>query len=51
MGKLIHTDGDIYEGEWVNDKAHGIGTYIHKDGSNYEGQWYKDKQEGEGLII
>jgi hypothetical protein len=22
-GRLIHSDGDIYEGEWRNDKAHG----------------------------
>jgi len=21
-GRLIHADGDIYEGEWLNDKAH-----------------------------
>ena len=22
-GRLIHADGDVYEGDWVNDKAHG----------------------------
>jgi hypothetical protein len=22
-GTLIHADGDIYEGMWLNDKAHG----------------------------
>lgn len=22
-GRLIHSDGDVYEGEWRNDKAHG----------------------------
>jgi len=22
-GKLIHPDGDVYEGEWLNDKANG----------------------------
>lgn len=21
-GRLIHCDGDVYEGEWLNDKAH-----------------------------
>ena len=21
MGKLIHSDGDVYDGEWENDKA------------------------------
>ena len=22
-GRLIHSDGDVYEGDWKNDKAHG----------------------------
>jgi len=30
---LIHADGDVYEGEWVKDKAHGQGKYIHMDGA------------------
>ena len=28
-GKLIHVDGDIYEGEWAFDMAHGFGAYAH----------------------
>lgn len=27
-GRLIHADGDVYEGEWFNDKAHGYGIYL-----------------------
>ena len=42
-GRLIHADGDVYEGEWKDDKAHGIGCYNHTDGSKYEGEWYEDK--------
>lgn len=42
-GRLIHIDGDIYEGEWVDDKADGKGVYIHKDGASYSGDWVKDK--------
>ncbi len=35
-GRLIHSDGDVYEGEWMNDKNHGHGKYYHfKDGINY----------------
>ena len=34
-GRLIHSDGDVYTGEWVNDKAHGYGIYLHKDGASY----------------
>ena len=27
QGRLIHAEGDVYEGEWLNDKAHGFGKY------------------------
>jgi len=33
IGRLIHADGDVYEGEWLEDKAHGKGKYIHMDGA------------------
>lgn len=49
QGKLIHADGDIYEGEWKDDKANGIGIYIHVNGAKYEGEWLNDKQHGEGI--
>lgn len=39
----MHADGDVYEGEWVNDKAHGKGTYSHANGAYYNGDWVDDK--------
>lgn len=42
-GRLIHADGDSYEGEWKNDKANGQGKYLHLDGAKYEGGWLEDK--------
>ena len=27
-GRLIHADGDIYDGEWNNDKAQGKGKQL-----------------------
>ena len=39
QGRLIHSDGDVYEGEWRDDKAEGKGTYLHMDGSTYVGDW------------
>ena len=48
IGRLIHADGDVYEGEWKNDKAHGKGIYIHRDGASYTGEWFEDKQHGYG---
>jgi hypothetical protein len=36
-GKFSYVNGDVYDGEWENDKANGNGVYLHKDGSIYEG--------------
>ena len=33
-GRLIHADGDVYEGDLSYDKAHGKGIYIHRDGAD-----------------
>jgi hypothetical protein len=27
-GRLIHSDGDVYEGEWLNDKVINIIKFI-----------------------
>jgi hypothetical protein len=40
--------GDIYEGEWKDDKAHGYGVYHHLNGATYEGEWVEDRQNGKG---
>ena len=42
-GRLIHSDADVYEGDWLNEKAHGNGIYIHADGAKYVGDWKDDK--------
>jgi hypothetical protein len=39
----VHADGHIYEGQWINDKAHGKGTYSHANGAYYNGNWIDDK--------
>src|SRR5437016_1117757 len=39
----IYENGDIYEGEWKDDKEHGKGNKIYASGSlkghSYEGNW------------
>lgn len=35
MGRLIHSDGDVYIGNWENGHAMGYGEYIHTDGTKY----------------
>ena len=42
QGKFWHVDGDIFEGQWHDDKANGYGVYIHQNGARYEGEWKDD---------
>lgn len=42
-GRLIHGDGDVYEGDWLDDRSHGFGRYIHFNGATYEGEWHSDR--------
>ena len=37
-----HVDGDVFEGEWLDDKANGYGVYVHQNGARYEGEWKDD---------
>ena len=30
-------DGRKYEGDYVNDKKHGVGIYTYTDGRSYKG--------------
>ena len=34
---MIHKNGDVYTGEFQNDKVHGKGKFIHENGAVYEG--------------
>jgi len=36
-GRLIHSNGDYYIGEFKKDQANGHGTYTHLSGTIYEG--------------
>ena len=45
LGKLVHSNGDIYEGQWENNKANGYGKYINMTNQAiYEGSWVDDLQ-------
>jgi hypothetical protein len=41
-GRLFHSNGDVYFGDWKADKANGKGTYLHPDGTEYQGSWLDD---------
>lgn len=47
-GVIIYKDGNIYEGQFRDDKRTGYGVYIWTDGKKYEGWWYDSKQHGLG---
>ena len=37
-------DGRIYEGEWHDNKQHGIGHYTNKEGIKKKGEWKEGKR-------
>jgi len=39
---------NVFEGEFLNNMAHGFGYYIHSDGSEYKGEWRHNKPHGRG---
>ena len=42
--------GEVYEGQFINGKRHGIGKYIYRNGDIYEGYWSDDMRNGYGYI-
>ena len=43
-------NGDVYVGEWDENKKHGKGTMTRKTGDSYEGEWKNDKYHGMGVL-
>jgi hypothetical protein len=46
--KFVYSNGDVYDGEWVNGKKQGTGTYTRADGSVYDGEYNRDRKHGKG---
>ena len=47
-GRYTFDNGDVYEGDWVDDIMVGKGKFISADGNVYEGDWVDDKMTGKG---
>lgn len=47
-GKMIYTNGNIYNGQWYEDQVWGQGRMNYSDGTIYDGQWKSGKKEGNG---
>ena len=46
FGKCHFSNGDIYDGQYHNDKRDGQGCYTHADGSQYSGSFVDGLQQG-----
>jgi len=47
-GKWHMLHGDLYEGEYMNDKKNGKGVYLWKNGAKYTGSFENDYRHGYG---
>jgi hypothetical protein len=45
---MVYSNGDIYEGLWINDLKHGYGVLEKKTGDKYYGHWNEGLKEGQG---
>jgi len=43
-------NGCTYEGEWLDNKMHGAGTFKWPDGKSFVGIYVKDKKHGPGTL-
>ena len=47
-GLMTWTNGDKYDGEFLNNQMHGYGVYDWADGRRYEGYWVDNMMHGRG---
>ena len=47
-GRMIFENGEVYEGEWVDDTRSGDGMHTYADGGVYTGRWQEGKKHGTG---
>jgi hypothetical protein len=50
-GEFTYNDGTRYQGQWLNSKRNGQGTYYFVNGDKYIGQWVIGIMEGQASYI
>ena len=48
VGTFTWPNGNVYDGQWKEDRREGTGTQRDMDGSVYAGQWLSNKKHGKG---
>ena len=48
FGIYYYINGDLYEGDFVDNRKHGQGKFICSNKSYFIGQWRNDMQNGYG---
>jgi len=43
--------GTLYEGDWGNNKRHGVGRFVWQNNDRYIGDWHDDFKHGHGLML
>ena len=51
VGKQIHPNGDVYEGEFKRFLYDGKGKYTHSNGDVFEGEFKKGLRDGKGKFF
>ena len=47
---MHYEDGDLYEGDWIEDKREGFGVMKFVDNLKYEGEFKGDALNGKGTL-
>ena len=50
LGILNQVNGDVYDGEWRDDKCNGKGIMDYANGDRYDGNWKNNMKSGKGNI-
>ena len=50
-GRMAYGNGDIYEGDWDEDKRSGKGSLHYANGDYYEGEFMDDMRHGGGKMF
>jgi len=50
FGVCYYLNGNVFCGQWTEDRRHGQGVMFYGDGCIYEGQWSRNARHGEGTF-